>query len=262
MKLRRVRYDLLRAGAAAVTTQAILLLHPGGTAAAADETQPAQDAAAQSTQAAQAASLEEIVVTAQRRRENLQDVPITATAGRAGSRAAGGVTNTAELVNVVPGMLVQTSAGYSLPHLRGVGITAIGAGIENSVALYVDGIYRGVASSDAVSLNNIAQIEVEKGPQGTLFGRNATGGLIQVTTLDPTSDFGASAHVGYGNYHTVKSDAYVSGGTDFLAADLAVQSTHQGEGYGTNLATGQDINRMDMDLSVRSKWVLHPVMGP
>ena len=259
MKLRRVRYDLLRVGAAAVTTQAILVLHPSATAAA-EETQPATGAAAQ-PQAAQPAVLEEIVVTAQRRLENLQDVPITVTAMPAAALAAVGITNTADLVNVVPGMLVQTSAGYSLPHLRGVGITAIGAGIENSVALYVDGVYRGVSSSDAVSLNNIAQVEVEKGPQGTLFGRNATGGLIQVTTLDPTPYFSASAHAGYGNYHTVQSDAYVSGGTDFIAGDLAVQLTHQGEGYGTNLATGQDINRMDMNLSVRSKWILHPVDG-
>jgi iron complex outermembrane receptor protein len=253
MKLRKTHYNLLRAGAAAMTTQALLVLHSSGAAGAAEEAQPAP--------AAQGDVLEEIVVTAQRRLENLQDVPITVTAMPAAALAAAGITNTADLVNVVPGMLVQTSAGYSLPHLRGVGITAIGAGIENSVALYVDGVYRGVSSSDAVGLNNIAQVEVEKGPQGTLFGRNATGGLIQVTTLDPTSGFAASAHAGYGNYHTVQSDAYVSGGSDFLAADLAVQLTHQGEGYGTNLATGQDINRMDMNLSARSKWVLNPVAG-
>ena len=261
MKLRRARYDLLRVGAAAVTTQAILVFNPSATAAAAEETQTATGTTTQPTQPAQAEVLEEIVVTAQRRLENLQDVPITVTAMPAAALAAVGITNTADLVNVVPGMLVQTSAGYSLPHLRGVGITAIGAGIENSVALYVDGVYRGVSSSDAVGLNNIAQVEVEKGPQGTLFGRNATGGLIQVTTLDPTAGFSASAHAGYGNYHTVQSDAYVGGGTDFVAGDLAVQLTHQGEGYGTNLATGQDINRMDMNLSVRSKWILHPVDG-
>jgi iron complex outermembrane receptor protein len=248
-------------GAAAVTTQAILVFNPSGTAVAAEETQPTTGTTTQPTQPAQVEVLEEIVVTAQRRLENLQDVPITVTAMPAAALAAAGITNTADLVNVVPGMLVQTSAGYSLPHLRGVGITAIGAGIENSVALYVDGVYRGVSSSDAVGLNNIAQVEVEKGPQGTLFGRNATGGLIQVTTLDPTAGFSASAHAGYGNYHTVQSDAYVGGGTDFVAGDLAVQLTHQGEGYGTNLATGQDINRMDMNLSVRSKWILHPVDG-
>jgi iron complex outermembrane receptor protein len=261
MKLRKSHYNLLRSGAAAVTTQAILVLHSSATAIAAEQAQAPQGATAQPVQAAQGDVLEEIVVTAQRRLENLQNVPITVTAVSAESLAAVGVTNSADLVNVVPGMLVQTSAGYSLPHLRGVGITAIGAGIENSVATYVDGVYRGVSASDAVSLNNIAQIEVEKGPQGTLFGRNATGGLIQVTTLDPAAGFSASAHVGYGNYHTVQSDAYLGGGTELLAADLAVQLTHQGEGYGTNLATGQDINRMDRNLSLRSKWILKPVDG-
>lgn len=260
MKLKRVRCSLLPAGAAVVTTQAILALQPAA-AAAAEERQAAQDTQAQSAQPAIAEVVEEILVTAQRRKENLQDVPITVTAVSAESLAAVGATNTADLVNLVPGMLVQTSAGYSMPHLRGVGITAIGAGIENSVATYVDGVYRGVSSSDAVALNNIAQVEVEKGPQGTLFGRNATGGLIQVTTLDPTEGFAASAHAGYGNYHTVQSDAYLSAGTDVLAADLAVQLTHQGEGYGTNLATGQDINRMDRNLAMRSKWILTPLDG-
>src|SRR5258708_25979180 len=209
MKLRRVRYDLLRVGAAAVTTQAILVLNPSATAADAEETQPATGAP---TQSDKPAVLEEIVVTAQRRLENLQDVPITVTAMPAAALAAVGITNTADLVNVVPGMLVQTSAGYSLPHLRGVGITAIGAGIENSVALYVDGVYRGVSSSDAVGLNNIAQVEVEKGPQGTLFGRNATGGLIQVITLDPKPGFSGSASVGYTNYHTLSESVYLTGG--------------------------------------------------
>lgn len=256
-----LRRDSLRAGTALAVTQIILALPPLAKADAGEGPQSSTDTAAQQAQATQPTAVEEIVVTAQRRRENLQDVPITVTAVSAESLAATGVTNTADLVNVVPGMLVQTSAGYSLPHLRGIGVTAIGAGIENSVALYVDGIYRGVAAADAAALNNIAQIEVEKGPQGTLFGRNATGGLIQVNTLDPTAGFSASAHAGYGSYHTVQSDAYLSGGTEVLAADLAVQLTHQGEGYGTNLATGQDINRMDRNLSTRSKWILKPVEG-
>src|SRR5713226_8216295 len=110
-------------------------------------------------------SIEEIVVTAQRRRENLQDVPITVQAFSAQALESSVVTNAADLARVVPGMTMPTSAGYTLPHLRGVGITAIGPGIENSVALYVDGVYRGSSSSDAIALNNIASVEVEKGPQ-------------------------------------------------------------------------------------------------
>ena len=95
------------------------------------------------------ASIEEIVVTAQRRRENLQDVPITVQAFSGQALESSGVTNAADLARVVPGMTMPTSAGYTLPHLRGVGITAIGPGIENSVAPYVDGVYRGSSSSDA-----------------------------------------------------------------------------------------------------------------
>src|SRR6202043_604248 len=205
----------------------------------------ASAAGAQASQTQSDTSIEEIVVTAQRRRENLQDVPITVQAFSAQALESSVVTNAADLARVVPGMTMPTSAGYTLPHLRGVGITAIGPGIENSVALYVDGVYRGSSSSDAIALNNVAQVEVEKGPQGTLFGRNATGGLIQITTLEPSPGFSGSANVGYANYETTTGDLYVTGGADALAGDFAAQWTHQGEGWGTNLATGQDVNRMD-----------------
>jgi iron complex outermembrane receptor protein len=204
-------------------------------------------------------SIQEIVVTAQRRRENLQDVPITVQAFSAQSLEASGVTNAADLARVVPGMTMPTSAGYTLPHLRGVGITAIGPGIENSVALYVDGVYRGSSSSDAMALNNIAGLEVEKGPQGTLFGRNATGGLIQVSTKDPKAGpLSGSADLGYANYQTTSGDLYLTGGSELIAGDIAVKASHQNQGWGVNVATGQDVNATDLDLSLRSKWLIRP----
>jgi iron complex outermembrane receptor protein len=244
--LTKVRRELL-CGVAA------LLIVPGVRTA---QAAVSATAAAQSTVTAD--TLEEVVVTAQRRQENLQEVPITVEAVGADVLVAVGARNITDLVNVVPGLTIPTSAGYSLPHLRGIGITAIGAGIENSVALYVDGIYRGVSSSSAVALNNIAQVEVEKGPQGTLFGRNATGGLIQVTTWDPKPGFSGSANLGYANYNTVSGDLYLTGGTDVLAGDIAVQVTHQGKGWGTNLFSGQDVNRVERNLSLRSKWLFNP----
>ena len=109
----------------------------------------ASAAGSQAPQPQSDTSIEEIVVTAQRRRENLQDAPITVQAFSAQALESSGVTDAADLARVVPGMTMPTSAGYTLPHLRGVGITAIGPGIENSVAPYVDGVYRGSSSSDA-----------------------------------------------------------------------------------------------------------------
>jgi iron complex outermembrane receptor protein len=216
-------------------------------------------AGSQGTQLQSDTSIEEIVVTAQRRRENPQDVPITIEAFSAQALETSGVTNAADLAHVVPGMTMPTSAGYTLPHLRGVGITAIGPGIENSVALYVDGVYRGSSSSDALALNNIASVEVEKGPQGTLFGRNATGGLIQVATKDPQAGpLSGSAEMGYANYQTTSGSLYLTGGSDLIAGDVAVKASHQNQGWGVNIATGQDVNATDLDLSVRSKWLIRP----
>src|SRR5260370_5384600 len=101
----------------------------------------ASAAGSQAPQSQSDTSIEEIVVTAQRRRENLQDVPITVQAFSAQALESSVVTNAADLARVVPGMTMPTSAGYTLPHLRPVGITATSPRILNAVALYVDEVY-------------------------------------------------------------------------------------------------------------------------
>ena len=240
---------------------AAALCHPATLSAQVSPSAPGSAGATgpQTLQSQSDTSIEEIVVTAQRRRENLQDVPITVQAFSAQALESSGVTNATDLARVVPGMTMPTSAGYTLPHLRGVGITAIGPGIENSVALYVDGVYRGSSASSAMALNNIASVEVEKGPQGTLFGRNATGGLIQVATKDPLAGpLSGAANLGYANYQTTSGDLYLTGGSDLIAGDVAVRASHQAQGWGTNVATGQDVNATDLDLSLRSKWLIRP----
>jgi len=182
----KLRCGWLLNGFAMLVVTDIAAAQAGAGAPQAEAPQPTAPAPAQH---AELETLDEVVVVAQRRPEHLQNVPITVTAISPQALQAANVTSTADLVNVVPGLMMPTSAGYTLPHLRGVGITAIGPGIENSVALYVDGVYRGVSTSANTALNNVAQVEVEKGPQGTLFGRNATGGLIQITTLEPKPGF-------------------------------------------------------------------------
>ena len=228
----------------------------------------AQQAASPGTAGAAAAAstdsdsvLQEIVVIAQRRRENLQDVPVTVTALTADSLQSAGVTGTTELANAVSGLTMPQSQGTPMPHIRGVGNTAIGTGIENSVALYVDGVYHGSASFSALTFNNIAQLEVAKGPQGTLFGRNATGGLIQVVTLDPHPGFAGLVNLGYGNFNTATQEMYVTGGSDRLAGDFAFQSSQQLTGWGTNLYNGEQVNKQGLDLSTRSKWLYNPADG-
>lgn len=215
----------------------------------------ATDSGAQSASADSDNTLQEIVVIAERRRANLQDVPVTVTAVTASSLESAGVSGTTDLANVVPGLTMPQQQGTPMPHIRGVGNTAIGTGIENSVALYVDGVYFGSASFSALTFNNIAQIEVAKGPQGTLFGRNATGGLMQVTTLNPLPGFSGSGEIGYGNFNTVTEDVYLTGGSAALAGDLAYHSSQQLTGWGTNVYNGEQINKQGLDLSARSKWV-------
>jgi len=152
--------------------------------------------------------------------------------------------------------------GFAFTHLRGVGSTAIGPGIENPVAIYVDGVYYASSSSSLFDFMDVSGVEVLKGPQGTLFGRNATGGLIQIQTLDPTQTPVVQADIGYGNYQSGKADLYLAGGiTSSLAADFAAQVSGSGQGYGSNAYNGDDVYRNDLDAGFRTKWLWTPTDG-
>jgi outer membrane receptor protein involved in Fe transport len=199
-----------------------------------------------------------IVVTAQRRAENGQSVPISISSDTAAELQAAGVQSTTDLGAIVPGLTIANTAGLEEPRIRGVGTASAGAGIENSVATYIDGVYIASSPASLFSLNNIDHVEVLKGPQGTLFGRNATGGLIQLVTKDPSFAESGQFNVGYGDYQTSRSDVYATSGiTDKIAADIAVSFVHQGEGYGRNFADGTDLYKTDRDLAARSKWLMH-----
>jgi iron complex outermembrane recepter protein len=203
--------------------------------------------------------LPEIVVTAQKRSENLQDVPIAIASVSAEQLINQGVTNTEELGLAVPGLTLTNLAGYAMPRIRGVGNNVVGPGYEGGVAMYIDGVYMASAPASLFSLNNIDRIDVLKGPQGTLFGRNATGGLIQVITHEPSATPGGEIDVSYGNYQTATADAYVTGGLGRgVAADFAGHITTQGQGYGTNLFNGEDVYRMLDDTAVRSSVLFTP----
>ena len=201
----------------------------------------------------------EVTVTAQRREESAQNVPIAVSAVSGEQLEVQGITNTLDIGRAVPSLIITQTAGYVLPRIRGIGNNVVGAGFESGVATYVDGVYLASAPAALLSLNNIAQIEVLKGPQGTLFGRNATGGLISIITREPSSTPAGTIDVSYGDHQTASTDAYLTHGLgNVVAIDFAGHVSTQGEGYGVNRFNGRDVNRMDNDTALRSSILVEP----
>ncbi|WP_340317377.1 TonB-dependent receptor [Rhizorhabdus argentea] len=211
-------------------------------------------AQAQTPATAQDSGIEEIVVTAQKRSENLQDVPISIQAFNNSSLERAGVRQIENLPNIVPGITIGRSAGGSSIFIRGVGATDSASGQESPVSTYVDGVYMQSVWSNNAALKNVERVEVLKGPQGTLFGRNATGGLIHVVTRDPSSTSGGEMSFTAGNYQTYEVSTYATTGiAEGLAADVTGYVRRQERGYGKNLITGNDAN-FNNEATVRTKW--------
>lgn len=154
--------------------------------------------------------IQEIVVTAQKREENLQDVPIAISAFSAKQLEAQGTETTKNLAQLTPGLTITELAGYTFIYLRGVGSDAFVASADPSVASYVDGLYVPIGHGFAQELGGVERVEVLKGPQGTLFGRNSTGGAISVTTRKPSQDFETSLSLSYADFDTYSAKAYTS----------------------------------------------------
>ena len=232
------RYFLRTSSTMAILLGSMLLAQ---SAAAQDATQPSapatatdQDAQSESTNA----GLADIVVTAQRRSESAQSVPIAVAAFSGDQLAKVGLASSADLVTVVPGLTINPTGARSPIFLRGVGNN--GTSTSPSVLTFIDGVYQPFDSTGA-DYSNVQSIEVAKGPQGTLFGRNATGGVIQITTRDPMDWQGLDAQLGYANYNELSARVYGAAKfSDKVAADLAGFFLNQEDGWGKNIATGHD----------------------
>jgi len=207
------------------------------------------------------ARLEEIVVNSQRRPEAVQSVPLTVTAATATDLLNQGVTDTASLSLAVPGLSYTLGGNAATPFIRGVGTTIDSVGNEASVATYVDGVYISSINAALFNLYDIDHVEVLKGPQGTLFGRNATGGVIQIITKDPSFFPSLETHMGYGNYDTASGSLYATTGIgENVAFDLAAYGINQGAGWGSDLSTGQPTFKRH-EFGGRSKMLWIPSDG-
>jgi len=202
--------------------------------------------------------LQEITVTAERREEGLQRVPVAVSVVQGSLATKQGVIDTNDLTIAVPGLQFAYGPAGVSPFIRGVGSTYSSAGAEPSVATYVDGVYIGSSEGSLFSFNNIDRIEVLKGPQGTLFGRNATGGVVQVITKDPSPTPSADVTIGYANYDTTTATFYgTTGILPTLSTDLAVYAKDQDNGWGHNLFNGSK-TYTNSEYAVRNKWLWAP----
>ena len=187
---------------------------------------------------ASGAALEEVVVTAQRREESLQRAALPVSALTSADLTGAGVTRVQDLTELVPAVQVAQAAGpYALFYLRGVGNFNGNSLSDSAVAVNLDGVYIARPSSTVGLFYDLDRMEILKGPQGTLYGRNATGGAINFITNKPKNEFEAEASLDLGNYNLVQANGVVNIPVgDRVAARLAVMSIDR-HGY---LSDGTD----------------------
>ncbi len=177
--------------------------------------------------------LEEIIVTAEKRAENLQDVPISVVAINSQQVQDAGITNIRNLAILTPGLTVTSEGNEAITtaRIRGIGTVGDNPGLESSVGVNIDGVYRprnGVAFGD---LGEIEQIEVLYGPQGELFGKNNDAGVINITTKRPSSTFGATAEVTGGNFDDQEYRASVTGPLSDIMSGRLYAGFQQNKGF-------------------------------
>jgi iron complex outermembrane receptor protein len=203
-------------------------------------------------------TLDEVIVTAQRREQNLQSVPIAVTViTESMLQSSAGTLQTTDLARLSPGLVMNRDHQAAIMFLRGVGTTNDAFGFEPAVAIYVDGVYFPTPYAGIFQLSDAERVEVLKGPQGTLFGRNSTGGVIQVVTRTPDADRRTDVSVTYSSFHTIESSVYSNGAiTDNLAGNLAIYAQDQSDGWGRNLFNGlrDAYKSREVDIRGKLKW--------
>jgi iron complex outermembrane recepter protein len=186
----------------------------------------------------------EIIVTASKREQTLQDVPIAVSVTSAETIERAQIRDLIDLQTVVPSLRVgqlQSSANTNFI-IRGFGNGANNAGIEPSVGVFIDGVYRSRSAAQIGDLPNIQRVEVLRGPQSTLFGKNASAGIISIVTREPQFEFGGSAEISYGNYDAVVVKGDVTGPLSETIAFSLAGNYNRRDGYARYVNLGIDAN--------------------
>ncbi len=155
-----------------------------------------------------ARALEEIIVTAQKRDESLQDVALAVTAVSGDALAAAGIVDLSTLDKLVPGLQFGQSGTDARPAIRGARTENVSVQQDPIISFYVDGVYRSLTSQALAAMVDVARVEVLRGPQGTLYGRNAFGGAVNVISNAPSAEAAYGASLLYGNYNRVRLEGF------------------------------------------------------
>lgn len=205
----------------------------------------AQDSAAEET----AVDEDVIVVTATKREQTLEEVPVAVSVTSSAEIERAQVRDLNDLQTLVPSLRVsqlQSSANTNFI-IRGFGNGANNPGIEPSVGVFIDGVYRSRSAAQIGDLPNLQRVEVLRGPQSTLFGKNASAGVISIVTAAPQFEFGGSAELSYGNFDAIVAKADVTGPISDTLAFSVAGNYNKRDGYGINLADGSRTNE-------RNRW--------
>lgn len=204
--------------------------------------------------------VEELVVTAQHRAESIQDVPISIQAFSAEKLQDLGVKTTADLAQFTPNVSIALPAGAGnqpIITIRGIGLNDYNTNNAGPNGVYLDEVYLSSPSSQSFQTFDLERVEVLKGPQGTLYGRNTSGGAINLVSAKPTDSFTARAHVEYSSFNTFNVEGAVGGPiTSDLSGRFAATWTTS-DGWANNLATGKDENGTNA-VAIRAQLLWKP----
>ena len=188
-------------------------------------------------------TLGEIVVTAQKREQNLQDVPVAVDAFSGAALQSAGAVQPVDLAAMTPNLSTKNAVGNTMPifTLRGIGLNDFATNGTQPVGVYLDEVYLANNSELSFQMMDMQQVEVLKGPQGTLYGRNTTAGAVNFITNKPPQTFDAGVDVTGGQWELFGLNAFVNGPlTDTLSGRFSISGERQFEGYFVNDVTGQD----------------------